>query len=74
RVNFIFVSDETPEIGLPFITKRNFTGNFFFNSFLLENVGLKIRPTTFFYDEKGSLSEKHSGPVTYQMLVNKYRK
>lgn len=73
RVNFIFVSDETPEKINGYLTNKSFTGNFFCTRFPLDSIGLMVRPTNFFYDEKGKLVDKHPGPVTYQLLIDKYQ-
>lgn len=72
RVNFVFVSDEKPDIVAGYLAKKNFSGNFLCTRFPLDSIGLRIRPTTFFYDENGILKDKHSGPVTSKLLEEKY--
>lgn len=65
-VVFLLISEEDPAKILPY--KNSFDFDFVLSAKSFEDYGINTWPTTYFYDHKGILVDKHNGSLTLESL------
>lgn len=64
KIDFIMVSDEDMKKIEPFKIKKGYKLNMLRSTKKLDQYGIMLRPTTYFYNTKGKLITKISGELT----------
>jgi thiol-disulfide isomerase/thioredoxin len=73
RVTLIFVSDETTDQVARFLKAKGFKGLFVCTPLDLVQLGLKVRPATYFYDSHGKISDTHMGPLDFKTVMKYFK-
>ncbi len=74
EVDFIMISDETIDKIKQFSISKFYPFRFLNSDKKLSNYDINILPTTFFYNSKGEIIEKHIGSIDYIKLEETIKK
>ncbi|MCZ2444212.1 MAG: TlpA family protein disulfide reductase [Flavobacteriales bacterium] len=74
EVDFIMISDETIDKIKQFSISKFYPFRFLKSDKKLSNYDINILPTTFFYNSKGEIIEKHIGSIDYIKLEETIKK
>ena len=68
KVNFVLISDETPDKIESFTKRKSYTFTFLRSIKSFKEYGIISRPTTYFFNAKGQLITKHTGSLEPEQL------
>lgn len=69
KVNFIYISEESPDVILNALRKRNFRGNFYISKKPFGKLGVNTWPVSYFYNSDGKLVNTIKGGTNYKELM-----
>lgn len=68
QIHFIMISDEPVKKVQNFKDSKSYSFTYLQSKYQLSDIGIYIRPTTYFYNFNGDLIDKYSGSQTLEKL------